>query len=251
MGAMVRLKSKNKIDNQYAYRYYAYLILSMSSFLYGIHCWFNYSKFVGLITCLGGIVFFFFKNSYADYSSKTKCTHPNNLEDFIHAINIDADSRIPKIWKSLDSFFLSLIGTMILLFGLFFIIGGSFVYADKNGLETPTFYIVFNNLLPVLIISGILILGSIETNIWRRDISDDKAFAQNVSSELIQKIEHVKFPMDGQKQEFAKKVSEYLKIRGKITRLDLFNIASNYLEKNDKETSIDFLSRISTKEESE
>jgi hypothetical protein len=249
MSAMVRLKSKNKVDNYYAYKYYMYLILSIILFASGIYCWQEYSKFIGVFYFIGASIAFLYKNGYADYSNKSNCTHPNNLEDFMHSINIDKESRISQIIGESDESILFAFGGLILFLGCLCVPFGNIIYAKSHALELPSIYIILSNLTPVFITSSILIISGFEAKFWYEyDSSQNKVFAEPITPELLQKIEGIVFPVEGQKEEFAKKVAYSFSISNYVTRKALFNICYEFLYKSEKEHSLEVLNKLIKKD---
>lgn len=249
MSAIVRLKSKNKIDNIYARKYYLYLFISICLFVGGICCWQEYSRFISFFYFLGSIFMFFLKNSYADYSKKSNCIHPNNLEDFMHSINIDKKSKTAKIIEDTFEYLLP-IGIVIFILGIILIPIISYIYAYSHGLSSPSFSVIANNLAPAIITSIIFVLGGLESGFLKYRSSENSASYQSVNPEMLLKIENVKFPVEGQKEEFARKVSAYLSANNEINRMNLFSICSDYLAKSNKEYSISFLDKLIKKPES-
>ena len=248
MGAIVRLKSKNKIDNMYARKYYLYLFISICLFAGGVYCWREYSKFISFFYFLGSVFMFFLKNSYADYSKKSNCIHPNNLEDFMHSINIDKKSKTVEVIKDTFEYLLPL-GIAIFILGIILIPIISHIYAYSHGLSSPSFSVIANNLAPAIITSVIFVLGSLESGFLKYRSSENSASHQSVNPEMLLKIENVKFPVEGQKEEFARKVSAYLVANNGIDRKDLFSICSDFLVKTNKEYSLSFLDKLIKKTE--
>lgn len=248
MSAIVRLKSKNKVDNYYAYKYYSYLILSIVLLAGGVYCWQEYSKFISLFYFIGAVIIFLYKNGYEDYSKKSNCTHPNNLEDFMHSINIDKESKVSDVLDGFDEDLLFLFGGIIFFFGVIFIPLGNFLYANSHGLPSPSFYVVLNNLAPIIISAGVLILGGIESKFWSNYSSSSKAFAEPITPDLLQKIENIVFPVDGQKEEFAKSISYNFSISNYVTRKKLFDLCYSFLHKSQKEHSLDVLNKLINKQ---
>jgi len=247
MSAIVRLKSTNKVDNYYAYKYYLYFMLSIILLAGGIYCWQEYSKFISLFYFTGAVFIFLYKNSYGDFSKKSNCTHPNNLEDFMHSINVDKESKVSEIFNDIDCDVLFLIAGLILVFGCLFIPLGNLIYAKSNGLGTPSFYTIFNNLSPILISTGVLILGGIESRFWSNYGSSSKVSSETITPELLKKIDNIVFPVDGQKEEFAKTISYNFSISNYVTRKKLFDICYSFLNKSQKEHSLDVLNKLINK----
>lgn len=247
MSAIVRLKSKNKVDNHYAYKYYSYILLSIVLLSGGIYCWLEYSKFISLFYFVGGIITFFYKNCYADYSKKSNCTHPNNLEDFMHSINIDPESKVSEILGEYDEIIIFSLAGLILFFGCLFIPLGNFIYAKSHGLDLPSFYVISNNLAPILISAGVLILGGFESRFWSNYGCSSKVSSETITPELLKKIDNIVFPVDGQKEEFAKTISYNFSISNYVTRKKLFDICYSFFHKSQKEHSLDVLNKLINK----
>jgi len=252
MSAMVRLRSKNKVDNLYAYKYYFYVFLSLIAFAYSIFCFLGNHNFTGAVCLLFGMIMHNYKNLYKDFSSISKCQQPHTLEDFMHCINTDSDSRTKSFICHIEYYIFALLicSGFVLFLGSIMVTTLTYGIASKNGLPVPSLNTLFNNLLPLLLLFSFVLLTYLESKNWvEYDSSFERVSNELATSDLIQKLEYVKFPVDGQKENFAHKVSGIIERKGRITRKKLYETCSEYNLETDKESSLHFLKKFTKKDE--
>jgi hypothetical protein len=236
MGAIVRLKSENKSDNNFAYAYYVNYLIVAAFGLLSIYNIFTEKYLSAIPTILSFFVFIWFKNLYADFSANSKCKNPHTLQEFLAAINLERPSRTITFMRNMSDVDYDGCATILIIILIF---GGLPVIVVYNSPYYFNFAITTFICL-LLIFSFYLINAKILDNIR---LSNEK-----VTYEIMQKVESVVFQRPEDKLNFSNSVLESLK-SGYITRIQLYEITKKYVFENDRTDMVVFLKKLKSHEE--
>lgn len=231
MTAIARLTSTNKVDKMYAFRYYVLYLFSLS--LVGISAYFFTEKlyFNTFVFFCYSVLFFRFKNIYADYSKESKCKHPNTVQEYLNLINVRNKTFFGKfIEDHIDGGIIA-----VALFGYTMVIGflGLLISAAVSEHTGINIWIYLFNLFIGHI--AIITMFLISVDLEKKDINLEK-----INFSLIEKTKTIEFNSPKQKEKFFNDIKRQFNINKDMNRHQLFHVIDIMKDDVTKVDIIDF-----------
>lgn len=234
MTAIARLTSENKVDKMYALKYYTNYLISLLTFSSSIYFIYKDLYFNTFVFFCYSILFFRFKNIYADYSKESKCKHPNTVQEYLNLINIRNKTFFSKFMEDeIDG------GIFVISFIAYTLIFGFIGILISAGVSKHTgvniwFYLANFFIGHIAIITMFLIFIDLK----KKDVNLEK-----IDFSLIEKTKTIEFNSPQQKEKFFNDIKRQFNINKNMNRHQLFHIIDIMKDDVEKVDIIDFFDK--------